>query len=59
LGDQIAADAFSGAGVELAQMTEEDFNAWLALAKTTSYPAFVEEMPDKGQELLDLALSVE
>ena len=40
-------------------MTEEDFNAWVALAKTTSYPAFVEEMPDDGQRLLDLALAVE
>ena len=58
-GDQIATDAFSGAGVEIAQMTEEDFNAWLELAKTTSYPAFVEEMPDGGQELLDMALAVE
>ena len=58
LGDQIAADAFSDAGVELAAMTEDDFNAWLELAKTTSYPAFVEEMPD-GQRLLDMALSVE
>ncbi len=57
-GDQIAADAFSDAGVELAEMTEGDFNAWLDLAKTTSYPAFVEEMPD-GQRLLDMALSVE
>jgi TRAP-type C4-dicarboxylate transport system substrate-binding protein len=57
-GDQIAAKAFSDAGVELAEMSESDFNAWRELAKTTSYPAFVESMPD-GQKLLDLALSVE
>lgn len=59
MGDQIATDAFSSAGVEIAQMTEDDFNAWLELAKTTSYPAFVEEMPDGGQALLDMALAVE
>jgi len=57
-GDQVAAKAFSDAGVELAEMSEEDFNAWRELAKTTSYPAFVEELAD-GQKLLDMALSVE
>jgi len=39
-------------------MTQEDFDAWLELAKETSFKAFVEELPD-GQALLDLALSVE
>ena len=58
LGDEVASKAFSDAGVEIAQMTEADFNAWRDLAKTTSYPAFVAETPD-GQRLLDLALSVE
>ncbi|XDA96854.1 TRAP transporter substrate-binding protein DctP [Sulfitobacter sp. LCG007] len=57
-GDEVAAKAFSDAGVELAEMSEADFNAWRELAKTTSYPAFVEETPD-GQKLLDLALEVE
>ena len=55
LGDDIAAKAFADAGVELAQMTEADFNAWRELAKTSSYPAFVAETPD-GQRLLDMAL---
>ncbi|MCF7698328.1 TRAP transporter substrate-binding protein DctP [Loktanella sp. M215] len=59
LGDQVATDAFTKAGVEIAQMNEADFNAWLELAKTTSYPAFVAEMPDGGQNLLDMALAVE
>jgi TRAP-type C4-dicarboxylate transport system substrate-binding protein len=58
LGDEIAAKAFSDAGVELAAMTAEDFQAWQDLAKTSSYPAFVAETPD-GQRLLDMALSVE
>lgn len=58
MGDSVAAKTFADAGVELAEMTEEDFNAWRELAKTTSYVAFVEELPD-GQKLLDMALSVE
>jgi TRAP-type C4-dicarboxylate transport system substrate-binding protein len=57
-GDAIAAKTFADAGVDLAEMTEADFNAWRELAKTTSYPAFVAETPN-GQALLDLALSVE
>ena len=57
-GDADAAKAFADAGVELAEMTEADFAAWQALAKTTAYPAFVEETPD-GQALLDMALEVE
>lgn len=57
-GDDIAARAFADAGVELAQMTEADFNAWREIAATSSYPAFVAETPD-GQRLLDMALAVE
>ena len=49
---------FEEAGVEIADMTAEEFEAWRALARETSYPAFVEETPD-GQALLDLALAVE
>ncbi|MEM9637909.1 MAG: ABC transporter substrate-binding protein, partial [Pseudomonadota bacterium] len=41
-----------------AQMTAEDFAAWQAIAKETSFKAFVEEVPD-GQALLDMALAVE
>jgi hypothetical protein len=39
-------------------MTQEEFDAWRALAQETSYKAFVADTPG-GQELLDLALSVE
>ncbi|MDB2407897.1 TRAP transporter substrate-binding protein DctP [Jannaschia sp.] len=49
---------FEEAGVEIAEMSEEDFNAWRDLAQETSYKAFVEETPG-GQDLLDLALSVD
>jgi len=56
--DAASTQAFEAAGVEIASMTAEDFAAWQALAKETSYKAFVEELPD-GQKLLDMALSVE
>lgn len=57
-GDAIAATAFADAGVELAEMTEADFNAWRDIAATSAYPAFVAETPN-GQALLDMALAVE
>ena len=56
--DAASVQVFRDAGVQIAEMTAEDFAAWQALAKETSYKAFVEELPD-GQALLDLALSVE
>ena len=56
--DAEAAKVFADAGVEIANMTEEEFNAWRELAKTTSYKTFVGQVED-GQKLLDLALSVE
>ncbi|MEM9430308.1 MAG: TRAP transporter substrate-binding protein DctP, partial [Pseudomonadota bacterium] len=49
---------FEEAGVEIAEMTAEEFAEWRALAQETSYKAFIEETPG-GQALLDLALSVE
>ncbi|MDA0894896.1 MAG: TRAP transporter substrate-binding protein DctP [Proteobacteria bacterium] len=49
---------FKEAGVEVADMSTADFNAWQALAKTTSYKEFVANYSD-GQRLLDLALAVE
>ena len=56
--DAASAEVFRKNGVEIAEMTAEQFDAWRALAKETSYKAFVEEAPN-GQALLDLALSVE
>ncbi len=56
--DAASAQVFKDAGVEIAEMTQEDFDAWRTLAQETSYAAFVEEVPD-GQELLDMALAVE
>lgn len=56
--DANSAKVFAEAGVEIAEMSAEDFEAWRALAQETSYKAFVEEVPD-GQELLDKALAVD
>ncbi len=57
-GDSEAAKVFADAGVEIAEMTQADFEAWRALAQTSAYAAFLESAPD-GQKLLDLALAVE
>jgi TRAP-type C4-dicarboxylate transport system substrate-binding protein len=56
--DGEARDVFAKNGVEIADMTEEEFKAWQDFAKNTSYKAFLEGSPE-GQRLLDLALSVE
>ncbi len=56
--DANSAKVFEENGVEIANMSLEEFDAWRALAQETSYKAFIEETPG-GQELLDLALSVE
>lgn len=57
-GDAVTTKAFADAGVEIAEMTQADFDAWRELAKTTSYPSFASSV-DGGQDLLDMALSVE
>jgi len=49
---------FEQNGVEIANMTEEDFNAWRDLAKETSNKNFLEGNPE-GQKLIDLVLEVE
>lgn len=56
--DAESVKVFKDAGVEIAQMSQEDFDAWRAIAKETSYKNFVENVPD-GQKLLDAALAVE
>ena len=56
--DAASAQVFRDNGVEIAEMSAEDFEAWRALAKETSYKSFVAEVPD-GPDLLDMALSVE
>ena len=49
--------AYKKAGVELSYMKQEDFDAWLAIAKKSSYKNFAEKVPN-GQKLIDMALAV-
>ena len=56
--DAASEAVFRDAGVEIAQMSQADFDAWRALAQETSYKAFIDEVPD-GQALLDMAFAVE
>ena len=55
--DSDSIQVFKDAGVEIAELSDEDFAAWQKLAMETSYKKFVEETPN-GQELLDMALAV-
>jgi TRAP-type C4-dicarboxylate transport system substrate-binding protein len=56
--DAASVEVFRDAGVEIAEMSEADFEAWRAIAQETSYAEFVANVPD-GQALLDMALAVE
>jgi TRAP-type C4-dicarboxylate transport system substrate-binding protein len=58
LQDAKSTEVFRNAGVEIAEMTQTDFDAWRAIAKKTSYKSFVSSVKD-GQKLLDMALAVE
>ncbi len=48
---------FREKGVQIHQMTEADFNAWIALAKKTSYKKFAEKVKG-GDKLIAKALAV-
>ena len=56
--DAASVETFKAAGVEIAEMTQDDFDKWRALAMETSYAEFVAGYP-AGQDLLDKALAVE
>ncbi len=56
--DAASVEVFKEAGVEIAEMSPEAFQAWRDVAQASSYAAFVEDLPD-GQALLDMALAVE
>ena len=45
------------AGVEIAEMSPSDYEAWLAIAKETSYKEFSSKVPG-GKELIEKALAV-
>jgi len=56
--DAASVEVFRKAGVEIANMSPEDFAAWRVIAQETSYKKFVSDVPD-GQALLDMALAVD
>ncbi|MFQ3789039.1 TRAP transporter substrate-binding protein DctP [Halomonas sp. A29] len=45
-------------GIEVVRMSEEDYNAWLEIARETSYKNFADSVPN-GQAIIDAALAVE
>ena len=58
LEDQEMVDLYEENGVEVVSMSEDDYNAWLDIAKETSYKNFAENVPN-GQAIIDAALAVE
>ncbi|MEP2436423.1 MAG: ABC transporter substrate-binding protein, partial [Roseibium sp.] len=56
--DDKLVEAYSNAGVEVVEMSGDDYDQWLAIAKETSYKNFAEKV-DGGQALIDKALAVE
>ena len=48
---------FKKNNVEVVTMTEAEYNAWLGVAKQSSYKTFASQVPD-GQKLIDAALAV-
>jgi len=49
--------AFKDHKVEVATMTADEYNAWLAVAQKSSYADFAKDVPD-GKKLIDEALAV-
>lgn len=56
--DQEMIDVYKEAGVEVVEMSKEDYDAWLAIAQESSYKLFSENVPG-GAELIEEALAVE
>lgn len=57
-GDDKMVETFKGANVEVVQMSKADFDAWLSVAKESSYKKFAEEVPG-GDKLIEEALAVQ
>lgn len=56
--DQEMVRVFEENGVEVAQMSQEDYDAWLEVAQDSAYATFSEEV-EGGGELIEKALAVE
>jgi TRAP-type C4-dicarboxylate transport system substrate-binding protein len=57
-GDDKMVETFKKANVEVVEMSKEDFDAWLAVAKESSYKKFAEDVPG-GDKLIEQALAVQ
>ncbi len=57
-GDQLMIDTYNKAGVEVVEMSKQDYDAWLAVARESSYKNFAANVPD-GDKLIEKALAVE
>ena len=51
-------ETYKKAGVEVVEMSKENYDAWLKIAKETSYKDFAAKVPN-GQKLIDEALAVQ
>ncbi|SOC83022.1 TRAP-type C4-dicarboxylate transport system, substrate-binding protein [Ensifer adhaerens] len=56
-GDQLMIDTYKKAGVKVVEMSKEDYDAWLEIAKQSAYKNFAAKVPN-GQKLIDEALAV-
>ncbi|MBB4953357.1 TRAP-type C4-dicarboxylate transport system substrate-binding protein [Agrobacterium vitis] len=56
-GDQLMIDTYKKAGVEVIEMSKQDYDAWLEIAKKTSYKNFADKVPG-GAKLIEEALAV-
>jgi TRAP-type C4-dicarboxylate transport system substrate-binding protein len=57
-GDRKMVEVFKGAGVQVAEMSAADYQAWLAVARKSAYANFASKVPG-GEELIRKALSVD
>lgn len=56
--DKTLVETYEKAGVEIVQMSQAQFDAWLDVAKDSSYEIFAEEV-EGGQALIEKALAVD
>lgn len=57
-GDELMIDTYKKAGVEVVEMSKADYDAWLEVAKESSYKDFAANVPG-GDKLIEKALAVE
>ncbi|MNC94414.1 hypothetical protein D3C83_112590 [compost metagenome] len=50
-------EAYKKAGAQTAPLSKADFDAWIALAKKTSWPEFAAKSPE-AKDLLDTLTSI-